>query len=74
MARRLDAYVFRESRWWLLYIPQFDLLGQSQRRADARRHVEDLVELWTEEPARRFCIRYRFARPPHMRHERSGWD
>jgi hypothetical protein len=41
--KRYDAYAFQDRTWWMIEIPELDIMTQAQSRSEVPSQVLDLV-------------------------------
>ncbi|MCF4006137.1 hypothetical protein L1O03_02955 [Corynebacterium uropygiale] len=46
----VDATVTRDGRWWLVKVPEYDIVGQAARLAEAEDVAREITALWLEIP------------------------
>ena len=46
MRRRYRVTALRDGRWWLLHVPELDVVTQTRRLARAERTARDLIAMW----------------------------
>jgi len=54
--RSYRVTAFREGRWWLLRVPDFDVVTQTRRLARAEQTARDLIATWLEADPETFDV------------------
>ena len=65
--KRYDAFAFQDRTWWMIEIPELDIMTQARTRSEVPSQVLDLVAIWFDvPPAHVPPPRLRWAKPRHF--------
>jgi hypothetical protein len=56
-----EVTAYREGRWWMVAVLEFDALTQARRRRDVARMAREVVALATGRPVKAVRVRVRLA-------------